>query len=272
MTGVEHRTMNRPMNIQTFRLLRGVSLLELVIAMVIASMVLVTLFTLYSQTRRDADAISSILDSSVLPERIQQLIAQDLDRFYAVTDDVTFNLQPMPSGGLAGSSLVMESSIYDGLSQPKTYERIIWLTRLDPESQSMALYRGHSGLVSEDKLLESQRTDEERSQLVPLCSGLTYFKIEAVNQGLAKSTHIGPPPAQVVVSLSFAQPEKRGNDLAIPPEKIVTRTIAVGRLRPVRYIFTDPNLAGPGLLQDVNAPAESRKSPSKQSITPGARP
>jgi hypothetical protein len=147
--------MNRSTNIQAGRLRPGLSLLELVISMTIAGMVLVTLFTIYSQTRHDANTISSSLEGSGLSERIQQLIAQDLDRFYAITEDVTFNMQPKPEGGLTGATLIMESRIYDGRSRPIPYERIIWQTRYDAETQSMVLYRGHSGLISEDKLLES---------------------------------------------------------------------------------------------------------------------
>jgi type II secretory pathway component PulJ len=260
--------MNRPTNIQKGRLRQGVSLLELVIALIIAGMVLVTLFTIYSQTRRDADNISSTLERSGLSERIQQLIAQDLDRFYAVTEDVTFNLQPRLEGGLIGSSLTMESKIYDSLSRPQTYEKITWQTRYDAETRSMVLYRGHSGLVSEDKLLESQRTPEERRQLVPLCNGLTYFEIGAVAQGLKRTAYAGPIlPTQVVVSLSFAPAEKRGNDYVIPPEQIVTRTIAVNRLRKINYIFTEPNLAEPNQPADSNATVSDKENPAEPNKT-----
>jgi hypothetical protein len=264
--------MNRPANIQTGRLLLGVSLLELVIAMMIAGMVLVTLFTLYSQTRRDADTISSSLEKSGLPERILQLIAQDLDRFYGITEDVTFNLQTRPEGGLVGSSVIMESRIYDRFSSPQTYERIIWQTRYDAESQSMVLYRGHSGLIAEDKLLESPPIAEERGQLVPLCRGLTYFEIGAVVGGLKRTAYGGPvTPPQVVVSLSFAEAEKKGDEYVIPPEQIITRTITLNRLRKINYVFTEPNLAEPNLPADSNSPSGGQEQPAEPNETPGGR-
>jgi prepilin-type N-terminal cleavage/methylation domain-containing protein len=224
------------------RLRRGLSLVELIVSMIIASVVLVSLFTIYSHARRDADSISTALENSELPQRILQLIAQDLDRFSADTE-----VETKRENGLVSSTFILESRIYDSLMRQLPYERIIWQTRYDAETQSMILYRGHSGLVSEDKLLESQRTPEERRQLIPLCNGLTHFEVKAFIQGSERVAYAGTEtPTQVIVSLSFAEPEKKGNEYVIPPDQIVTRTIAVNRLRKIGYIFTEPNLAGLG--------------------------
>jgi hypothetical protein len=237
------------------RLQRGISLVELVIATMIGSMMLVAVFVMYSHSRRNVAAISAALERNELPDRILQLLARDMDRFFADTEDVSFILQPMQYEGLVSAKLIMESKLYDNQSRPRPYERIIWDARYDNTTQSLILYRGHSGLVSEDKLLESQRTEEERRQLVPLCDGLTHFEIWVVSHGRRMNAYSqNILPEQVIVSLSFAEPQKQGNEYIIPEEEIVTRTIAVNRVRKIGYIFTEPNLAEPNIPDDVPDP------------------
>jgi prepilin-type N-terminal cleavage/methylation domain-containing protein len=249
--------MNAPANIQLSApgsspsLRRGLTLVELVISILIAGIMMVSLFAIYSHARMTADGISQSLDKSELPDRILQLIAQDVDRLCADTDDLIIQPELKSENGLVSSRLYLQSQIYDSTMKPVPYERIIWETRYDSESQSMILYRSHSGLVSEDNLLESQRTAEEARAFVPLCSGLTYFKITRIPTG-----GFGLPN-QLIVSLSFAEPEKEGGENVIPPEQIVTRTIAANRLRKIGYIFTEPNLAEPGNDGEPNAPADA---------------
>ncbi len=244
----------------TRRLRRGISLIELVVAVMIGSMVLTVVFVVYSHARRSVAAMSESLERDELSGRILQLIAQDMDRFLVDTGDVSINLQPVQLEGLVAARLIMESTLYDNQRQARPYERIVWEARYDIPTQSLILYRGHSGIVSEDKLLESQRTDEERRQLVPLCDGLTHFQIMAVVNGSSRNAYAGNVlPQQFVVSLSFAEPQQEGSEYLIPEEYIVTRTIAVNRARTISYIFTEPNLAEP----DVAEPNEPGAEPNE---------
>jgi hypothetical protein len=212
---------------------------------------MVSLFFIYSHARQTVDSISYTLDQSQVPERILQLIAQDVDRFCADTDELVIQPELKSENGLVSSRLYLQTQIYDSMLRAVPYERVIWETRFDAETQSLILYRSHSGLVSEDSLLESQRTPEEARAFVPLCSGLTYFSITRV-----PTSSLGLPN-QLVVSLSFAQPEKEGGESVIPPEQIVTRTIAVNRLRKIGYIFTEPNLAEPDTGSEPNDTAQA---------------
>lgn len=250
--------MNRHSDIMTTRRLhRGISLIEMVIAVMIGSMVLVVVFVVYSHARRSVATMSESLERDEMSGRILQLIAQDMDRCLVDTGDVSINLQPLRLEGLVSARFIMESTLYDNQKQARPYERIVWEARYDIPTQSLILYRGHSGIVSEDKLLESQRTDEERRQLVPLCDGLTHFRIMAVAGGSPRDAYAGNVlPQQFVVSLSFAEPEQEGNEYVIPEESIVTRTIAVNRARKISYIFTEPNLAEPNVPQESTEPNE----------------
>ena len=234
--------------------LPGLSLVELVISVMIGSMVLVAVYTVYTHARRNVAAVSSAIERDELPDRILQLLARDFDRFFVDTEDLSFTRQAMREGGLVSARLIMESRIHDNQMRPRPYERIVWEARYDPPTESLILYRGHSGLVSEDKLLESQRTEEERGQLVPLCDGLTHFEVNAFVGGSPRNAFAGNvTPHQVVVSLSFATPELQGNQYVIPEESIVTRTIAVNRLRKIPYVFTEPVLAE---IEDANDTAD----------------
>ncbi|HSV27371.1 MAG TPA: prepilin-type N-terminal cleavage/methylation domain-containing protein [Sedimentisphaerales bacterium] len=238
----------------------GLSLVEMVISVMIGGMVLVAVYTVYIHALRNVAAVSAAIERDELPDRILKLLARDLDRFFVNTEDVSFVLQPMHEGGLVSARLIMESRIYDNRMHPRPHERIVWEARYDPLSESLILYRGHSGIVSEDRLLHRHRTEEERRQLVPLCDGLTHFEINAFVEGSPRNAFAGNvPPNQVVVSLSFAPPELRGDQYVIPEDSIITRTIAVNRLRKIPYIFTEPVVAE---LEDANDAAD----PNNQEI------
>jgi type II secretory pathway pseudopilin PulG len=224
----------------------GLTLIELVISIIIAGMLMVSIFFIYSHSRNTIDGISRSLDESQVPDRILQLIAQDIDRFCADTDELVIQPETRRENGLVSARLYLQTNVYDSMGRPVPYERVVWETRFDTETQTMILYRSHSGLVSEDNLLESQRTPEEARAFVPLCSGLTYFNIKRFPTGA-----IGLP-TQLTVELSFAEPQNEGGQSVIQPEDIISRTIAVNRLRKIGYIFTEPNLAGLGAKVDPN--------------------
>ncbi len=238
----------------------GMSLVELVIAMVIGSMVLAVVFVVYSNARRSVLTATAALERDELPDRIMQLIARDLDRFFADTEDAVFVLQPMRYEGLVSSKLIMESRLYDNQMRAKPYERITWEARYDYPTESLILYRGHSGLVSEDKLLESRRTDEEKNQLVPLCDGLMHFRITVMVNGKELDAYsVAALPQQVIVRVSFAEPQEEGGVLVIPEDQIVTRTIAVNRVRKIGYIFTEPAIADTNDTNDANDAGDPNK-------------
>ncbi|HDZ69106.1 MAG TPA: hypothetical protein ENH43_01650 [Phycisphaerales bacterium] len=91
----------------------------------------------------------------------------------------------------------------------------------------------------EDKLLDEQKESWERELFVPICDGVTFFKIQ-VPKGedfLDRWTSASLPKA-VVVTISFTEPFKTlDGTLDVPDAEKITRTIAIDRTRKIRFIF-----------------------------------
>ena len=121
-----------------------------------------------------------------------------------------------------------------------TLEEIIWQGYNDIESDmdGLVLYRGHSGITSEDKLLDEHRAEWEKGYpMVPICSGVTFFVI-VVPSGenfLEKWTR-NTLPKGIKVSISFTEPiGTPDGDYEMLDEYKATRTIAVDRTRTIKF-------------------------------------
>ena len=68
----------------------GFSLAEILAAMIIGSMVLVAVLTIYSRVEYTANAVTNKLNKSRLPSEVLQLIAEDLDKSYHQTTKPKF--------------------------------------------------------------------------------------------------------------------------------------------------------------------------------------
>ena len=140
--------------------------------------------------------------------------------------------------------LAMESRLYADNKQRRTiFKKVIWQCSYDSESDSLVIYRAHSGINYEDKLLEAQKTEAERELFTPICSGVTYFKIEALHGRRVLDKWLestGSLPWAVVVTISFAEPiEAPTGGLDVPEEEKIRRTIAIDRTRKITFVVPE---------------------------------
>jgi prepilin-type N-terminal cleavage/methylation domain-containing protein len=272
--------MNRYFQYKLLQRQAGFSLAETLVAITIGAMILVAVLAIYSQAEKSAAAVTQKLDSTQLASEVLQRISEDLDQIVATGADTKVTILPGKSdNGYPTARLEILRTIYDKDDKKQTFEEIIWQASTDYESDAngLVLYRSHSGMVWEDKLLDELRKDwESNYTFVPVCTGVTFFKIETAkgqdanqqdaNQvektDTARDSNALPPGN--AVTISFAQPYKtESGEITVPDEQKITRTIAIDRTRKLRFDMpqTDANQVGAEdanqeQTPDVNKPAE----------------
>jgi len=218
----------------------GFSLAESLAAVMIAAMVLVAVLGIYSRAQRSAAAITRRLDSSRLPFEVLQRIAEDLDAIVAAASDTKITIENKVVKGYSGARLTILKTIYDSRDKSKTFEKIIWQTSADDNSNGLVLYRSHDGIALEDKLLDEKRKSWEKEfSFVPICAGVTFFKIQVPKgEGFQDKWTSDSLPHGIVVTVSFAEPFKTlAGTLDVPDAEKITRTIAIDRTRKIKFIF-----------------------------------
>ena len=229
-------------NIQSKPLQRqlGFSLAEMLAALTIAAMVLVAVLAIYSRAETSAATITRKLDESRLPSEVLQRIAEDLDRIVTSGSDTRITVENRTEKGYPTARLTILNTIYDSKNKKQAFEEIIWQSSFDNDANGLVLYRSHTGIALEDKLLDEQRKSWEKGfSFVPICTGVTFFKIQIpggkdfLNRWTSSSL-----PRGIVITISFAEPFKtlKGTWDVSDGEKI-TRTVAVGRTRKIRFTF-----------------------------------
>jgi prepilin-type N-terminal cleavage/methylation domain-containing protein len=246
---------------------RGFTLIEILAALTIGSMVLLVVLAFYSRAQAGAAACIGKLEDNRLPREVLQRIAEDLDRVAGSGQEVRIDIANKFQDGLPCAKMEILRLVNDAKNQPQTLEKIVWQSSIDPDTGLLTLYRSHSGIALEDKLLDDQKEPWQRELFVPVCTGLTFFKIEVLQGGALLGRWPGGnmPPA-VMVTLSFAQPYKTiGGTLDVPEEDKIIRTIAVDRTRKPAFTFapfdvnqpSDANLPfDANVSSDVNQPAD----------------
>ena len=228
--------MRKTLNIS--RKLSGFSLAEMLAALTIGAMILVAVIGIYSRAERSADAISRRFDSSRLPCEVLQRIAEDLDRTISAGSNAKITIENKFENGFPSARLTIRKTIRDGKDVEQVLEQITWQSSMDVDSNSLVLYRSHSGMALEDKLLDEKREVWEKDySFVPICAGVTFFKIQVPqDETLQDNWASDALPAGVVATISFAQPfdTVTGAFDVLDTEKI-TRTIAIDRTRKIRF-------------------------------------
>ncbi len=251
---------------------KGFSLAEVLATVVIASMVLIAVLTVYRRVEDSALAVSRNLDDARIPTEVLQRIAEDLDKIIATGPDTRLTIESKHEKGLPKSRLTIARTFTDKDAQEQLLDEITWQAVYDIERDNgtMILYRGHTGLSYEDKLLDSQRPAWESDySMIPLCAGLTYFKVDVPQGSLAQDQWDNPTlPPGVRVTLSFAEPfETVLGTLDVPDSQKHRRMIAIDRTRAIRFELA-PNL----LVGDVNQPGdatvEETLGPDANSVVP----
>ena len=227
----------------TYRMPRGFSLAEVLAALAIGSMVMVAVLGIYHRAEKSVAAVTRRLDGSRLPGEVLQRIAEDLDNIISSSSDAKIiidnKFEKVASGMLLPAArLTITRTIEDSKNKEQIFKEIIWQSSYDFEgaSNSLTLYRSAAGLDMEDKVLEKNKDDFEREAFVPICSGITFFRIEAMAGKDPIEKWNGAPPRGIVVTISFAEPYKRADGtFDVPDEEKITRTIAIDRTRKIRF-------------------------------------
>jgi hypothetical protein len=211
----------------------------------IGSMVLVAILTVYSRAMATSASIDRNLGKSHLPGEILQLIAEDLDPIMTAGTDTKISINSKIIQGYPSSRLEIRRTILDAKGATKEFETIVWQASYDYESDAngLVLYRMHSGLLQEDKLLDDQRQDlEALYPMVPICEGVTYFSIQVpVGDKLSNKWPPTKMPPGVIVTVSFSEPfETEEGTIEILEEDKFERTIAINRTRKMTFKIEKP--------------------------------
>ena len=257
------------------RMPRGLSLAELLAALTIGAMITVAVLGIYHRAEKSATAMTRKLDGSRLPGEVLHRIAEDLDNIISSDSDAKITIankfENIASIGLIPAArLMITRTIKDSKNNEQIYEEIIWQSSYDFQSASngLILYRSHSGMNMEDKVLEKYKDDFERELFVPICGGVTFFKISALAGKDPLERWDGAPPRGIVVTISFAEPYKKvDGTLDVLEEEKITRTIAIDRTRKIKFDTSagDDNQVegkmGEG-IEDMNMPDSVKPRPS----------
>lgn len=217
---------------------RGLTLAEVLVSIVIAAFVLMAVLSIYGQFQRSASAIIARIERPQLLTEILQRIAEDVDRLVDSSHEVTVTVENRFDNGYPIARLVLEKSYSDRAPEDPPLEEIVWQGHVDVGTNRIVLYRKHSGLMLEDKLLDAKRKPVEESYpYIPLAGGLTAFRIR-VPQGInwLDQWHGKTPPTGIEVMLAQAEPQKtpRGNWEVAKKDQFV-RTIAMDRTRIIPF-------------------------------------
>jgi len=227
----------------TPRARRGFSLAEVLAALTIGAMISVAVLGVYRRADRSAAAVVQRLDNFRLPNEILQRIAEDVDALVTSnpTAKITIENKLVNVAGaklLCAARLTITDTIEDNRNRELKFKEIIWQSSYDVASPSdnLTLYRNYSGIALEDKVLDKNKENWERELFVPICSGVTFFKIEAVTGTMRAERWSSAPPPGIAVTISFAEPYKKiDGTFDVPDEEKITRTIALDRTRKIRF-------------------------------------
>jgi prepilin-type N-terminal cleavage/methylation domain-containing protein len=225
-----------PYSIRRYK--KAFSLAEVLAALTISSMVLVAVLGIYSRAENAAAGVIRRLEVSSLPAEILQRIAEDLDRMTGTSSDTTVTIENKIVNNLQTARLRISKTFYNKQNKEQTFEEIVWQSSYDYEADNgLILYRSHSGITAEDKLLDDQKENWEKGLFVPICAGVTFFRIEARRDEtlLDRWTNTALPYG-IVVTVSFAEPFKKlDGTLDVPEDKKISRTIAVSKNRKIKF-------------------------------------
>lgn len=242
------------------------TLIETLAALTVSSMVLLVVLALYSRAQKGAAACIDKLENHRLPREVLQRIAEDLDRVAGSGQDARIGIENKFQDGLPVAKMEIQRFVNDAKDQPQVLERIIWQSSIDPDTGMLTLYRSHSGISVEDKLLDDQKEPWQRELYVPICTGLTFFKIEIPQDSVLLNgwSNENMPPA-VMVTLSFTQPYKTvSGTLDVPEENKIIRTVAIDRTRKPAFTLAPFDV---NQFFDTNQPFDANK-PFDDNLSP----
>jgi len=233
----------------------GYSLGEMLAALIIGTMVLTAILMIYSRANHAADAVLGKIERPALATEVLQCLADDFERVLGSGQDVSIQIKNGYDNGFAKAELVIRRTVRDGKNEESTFEEITWRAGYDygGPAPGLVLYRAHEGINVEDKLFDAKRQTWERNYpLVPICRGVTFFRLEVArgDEFVQEWSEPASLPPGVRITLSFARPyETVRGTWDVDDEEKTIRTIAVDRTRKIRFIVpteeqgVNPNLS-----------------------------
>ncbi|MHC4293498.1 MAG: hypothetical protein ACYSTX_04320, partial [Planctomycetota bacterium] len=192
---------------------------------------------------------------------VLQRIAEDLDNIITADLETTITINNKFDQGYQTSRMIIEKKFYDDNAESQTFEKIVWQSKYDFESPvpGLVIYRSHSGIILEDKLLDKQKETWESELFVPVCEGVTLFKIEAIkNKRAYDNWETNDLPYAVVATISFAEPfETLEGTLDLFEEDKTKRTIAIDRTRRMSFTYVTQYEINLDETKDVNEITEN---------------
>ena len=221
---------------------RAFTFLEMITVLTISSMIITSVIMICSRTKRAAASINRKLDGNALPKEILQRIAEDLDRLAAPGFNTSVTIENKLSNNYNIARLIIENKYYNSASTPvpKTFEKVVWQSIYEPLDDALTLYRSHSGINLEDKIIDGklQQMQEAGAEIfVPICTGITYFEIFVPRgkEELKRWIQNNLPP-NLVVRISLADfVENEFGEFEIPEGEIASRAIAIDRTRKIAF-------------------------------------
>jgi hypothetical protein len=225
-------------------------------ALVIGALVLTAILSIYARVQHVAAAVIEKVESPALADEVLQLIARDLDRTIGA-DGVTVEVRNGMDNGFSRAQLTIRQVYHDVQGNEQTLYQVIWQAGYDYDggSNGLIIYRSYEGIVPEDKLFEEKRKAVEKNYpFVPVCRGVTFFRIEVPSEDKYVDQWSGSSlPPGVRVTLSFAAPYEAGKGTwAVSDDQKRVRTIAVDRTRTIKLDMS--------MMKDTNEPNAPRTS------------
>lgn len=221
------------------------SLAEVLATLTIGAMVLIAVIGIYGRVERSAAAVTRRLDDSRLPREVLQRIAEDLDRIISSDDASTkITIDNKFEEGLPTAKMTIRKTVHDSEDEELVFEEITWQTKYDydTDANNLVLYRSHSGIALEDKLLEDYPRKEkwERELFVPVCTGVSFFRIQVPKgENLQDEWTSNSLPRGIVATISFAEPYKTlDGTMDVPNTEKITRSITIDRTRKIKFVFS----------------------------------
>ncbi|MEJ2649203.1 MAG: prepilin-type N-terminal cleavage/methylation domain-containing protein [Sedimentisphaerales bacterium] len=247
----------------------GFTLAEVLAAMVIGTMVLIAVMTVYTRAQRCAAAVTRSLDDSRRPYEALQLIAEDLDKVISNDSDTNIVMVSRYVNNYMAAIFMIQVHYKDAANKEQEAEEIIWQcnTNYESDSNDLVLYRYREGIAPEDKLLDKDKDISQTNVYVPICRGVTYFGIDVyTGQKEPLKVFPGGMPLGVTLTISFAKPYK---DLEghydVPEDQKYSRTIAFDKSRNIKFKIQE-NTSPDGGTNPTQASLFDNSDPSANKI------
>lgn len=250
---------------------RAFTLIETLTVVLLTGLLLAGLLGIFSQLRQAIARLQKPSDQDRLAYEILHKIAEDIDRLVAPGFEAGLQFRNKFDNGLNSAQLLIENKYYGSAKPPaaEVFDRVIWQTQYDPFSKSLILYRLHEGLNLEDKVIEkSAAQSPSLGMFVPISDGITHFEVTVQDEQNTLFQWTAPTlPTAVRIGLSLTPPSQLPDGrVAVPPETIVYRTVAIDRTRFIPYEFiTKPLDAAAAESQKKDQQEQQDQQQPKQS-------